>query len=101
MNTLFSLTEKTEDAKLPIAEIIDRNKSGVTLMGTYFKHVQLDSDQSVLWICLKALLAEMSSSRYTTILKEDAAQTHFLWPSYEALKIKIRLKSLLDFHQAV
>lgn len=48
MNTLFSLTEKTEDAKLPIAEIIDRNKSGVTLMGTYFKHVQLDSDQSVL-----------------------------------------------------
>lgn len=78
MNTLFSLTESTEDAKLPITEIIDRNKSTVTLMGIYFKHVQLNRDQCVLYTCLKALLAEMSSTRYTTVLKEDAAQTHFL-----------------------
>lgn len=101
MDALFSLTESTADAKLPITEIIDKNKSTGTLMAIYFKHVQLSSDQSVLWMCLKALLAEMSSSRYTTVLKEDAVQTHFLWPSYETLKIKKRLKSLLDFHQVV
>lgn len=48
MNTLFSLTENTEDTKLPITEIIDRNKSTGTLMGIYFKHAQLNRDQSVL-----------------------------------------------------
>lgn len=77
MNTLFSLTENTADAKLPITEIIERNKSAGTLMGIYFKHVH-SLVTNLFCERLKALLAEMSSIRYTTVLKEGAAQTHFL-----------------------